>query len=290
VVAGNYIGTNAAGNAGLGNGGNGVMIANGAQANQLGGTAAGTGNTIAFNAAAGVNVIGETGTTGNRIQGNSIHSNGGLGIDLGNNGVSANDVGDADAGPNNLQNLPVLSLAEAGAMTRVVGSLNSTPNTTFVLDFYANSVADPSGQGEGEKRLGSIMVTTDASGNVSFDISSLPQTIPGQRLTATATDPNGNTSEFAFAAPVRSTIQFLTTGVMNLVAAGTLSQGQGTSLLMPLNAAQKHINDGDTIAAISQMRAFMNHVDAFVLSGVLPRRDADLLLDAAALLIQQLGG
>jgi Bacterial Ig domain/RTX calcium-binding nonapeptide repeat (4 copies) len=205
TVAGNYIGTDAAGTGPLGNGRFGVSIFGAAEGNQVGGAAAALSNTIAFNGEAGVIVLNvatdPTFATGNRIQGNSIHSNVGLGIDLaldpnGANGVTPNDLGDADTGPNNLQNFPVLSSVVPGASTQIAGTLNSTPNTTFTLDFYASAAADPSGYGEGERYLGSATVTTDGSGNASFSVT-LAATTVGEVVTATATDPGGNTSEFS---------------------------------------------------------------------------------------------
>lgn len=195
LVAGNYIGSEVSGTAELGNGGNGVGIYRGARANRIGITAA-LGNTIAFNTKAGVMV--HTTSVDNPIRLNSIHSNGGLGIDLGHNdGVTPNDLGDADAGPNNLQNYPVLSVAEPGPSTHVVGTLNSTANTGFTVDFYANSVADPTGYGEGERWLGAITVVTDGLGNAGFDASLSAASSSGETITATATDPDGNTSEFS---------------------------------------------------------------------------------------------
>src|SRR5207302_6199745 len=81
--------------------------------------------------------------------------------------------------------------------------LNSTANTTFTLDFYASAAADPSGFGEGARYLGSALITTDASGNASFEVVLEARTTPGEVVTATATDPGGNTSEFS-----RATLAF----------------------------------------------------------------------------------
>lgn len=105
------------------------------------------------------------GTLNNAIRGNAIYANANLGIDLGVDGVDSNDAGDADTGPNNRQNYPVLSSASSNASsTTITGSLNSTPNTQFILDFYASDSCDPSGYGEGGRYLGSDTVTTDGNG------------------------------------------------------------------------------------------------------------------------------
>ena len=105
--------------------------------------------------------------TGNGILSNSIFSNGGLGIDLQNDAVTANDAGDGDTGPNNLQNFPVLTSVITGSTT-IAGRLTNTPNTTFLLEFFANTVPDPSAHGEGEMFIGSTNVTTDSMGKADF--------------------------------------------------------------------------------------------------------------------------
>jgi hypothetical protein len=140
------------------------------------------------------------------VRGNRIYQNNGLGIDLpvgGNGGVTANDGGDADTGPNGLQNFPILTEAgpasPQGSGTHVAGVLNSTPSTIFDLDFYSNPACAPRPQEflEGQDYIGSTQVTTDGSGNAAFDLT-LPATVdPGARIAATATDPGGNTSEFS---------------------------------------------------------------------------------------------
>jgi titin len=197
VVQGNFIGTQMDGTSPLGNTGHGLLITVFTSMNTIGGTAMGAGNTIVFNGGDGV-FVDSTAGTNNAILSNSIFSNTGLGIDLGADGVTPNDPGDGDTGANNLQNFPVLTSASSSVGgTTIAGTLNSTPNTTFRLEFYSNAAGDPSGFGEGETFIGSTMVTTDGSGNNSFTVT-FPITVPaGHVITATATDPGNNTSEFS---------------------------------------------------------------------------------------------
>ena len=177
-----------------------MEIVYGSSNNTVGGTAAGAGNTIAFNGGAGVVVGSNSGdqAVGNAILSNSIYGNGALGIDLGDDGVTLNTPGGPHSGPNDLQNFPVLSQAATfDGNTYVIGTLNSTPGTTFTLQFFANASPDPSGYGQGQTLIGTTTVTTDANGNASF-VASFPGVIPaGQAISATATDPSGDTSEFA---------------------------------------------------------------------------------------------
>ncbi|MEO2025088.1 MAG: G8 domain-containing protein [Fuerstiella sp.] len=104
VITGNVIGTGPSGTTALANGGDGVELRSSTDATV-------TGNVIAFNGEDGVLVVDVS--TGNTISNNSIFSNGQLGIDLGNDGVTPNDNLDADTGPNNLINFPVLTGAAA---------------------------------------------------------------------------------------------------------------------------------------------------------------------------------
>ncbi|MFQ5614192.1 MAG: choice-of-anchor Q domain-containing protein, partial [Anaerolineae bacterium] len=146
----------------------------------------------------GVRVLSGPGNTGNAITANRIFNNTGLAIDLGGDGVTPNDAGDADSGPNNLQNFPVLQRAiPAGSSTNIEGLLNSTPETVFNLEFFANPACDPSGFGQGQTFLGAISATTDLAGTARFTGTLPAATTNGQFVTATATDPSGNTSEFS---------------------------------------------------------------------------------------------
>jgi titin len=192
-VLGNYIGTDKSGAAPLGNDYSGVVISE-APANTIGGTIVGAGNVISASTLDGVEISGDT-ATGNRILSNSIYANGDLGIDLGDDGLTANDPGDADTGANYLQNFPLLSSARknASGTTTVRGKLNSTPEKTFRVQLFSN----PKGTNEGKTLLGSQLVSTDGSGDATFAFSTKKPIRVGQNITATATGPGGNTSEFS---------------------------------------------------------------------------------------------
>ncbi len=226
VVRGNYIGLTANGASPLPNVGDGVRVEGSvafgavreiAFDNIVGGTAAGEANVIAFNGGNGISItehaLEGAFQRGNVLRGNSLYSNGLQGISLARPGgvEEANDAADADDGPNGLQNYPVLdSYAPSGGGTVVVGSFAAKPNTTFALDFYASSACDGSGHGEGQAYLGAASVTTGPSGNAQLSelVSSVPPALPF--MTATATDPSGNTSEFSpcLNASTPSTVQF----------------------------------------------------------------------------------
>jgi CSLREA domain-containing protein len=202
IVQGNLIGTQRDGTSALGNGQSGLSILS--SSNAIGGTAAGEGNTIAFNTVSGVALANNIDS--NRILGNSIHSNGGLGISLNGNSPGTplpNDAGDADTLPgNNGQNYPVVTSASFSAGNVVVsGTLNSTASTTFRLEFFVNPACDTSLHGEGKTFIGFGTVTTDAGGNASFNGLSFASATGGA-ITATATvNPSAgvftDTSEFS---------------------------------------------------------------------------------------------
>jgi len=191
-IKGNYIGLN---------------TLNGIQATQtntninIGGTAAGEGNTITGNGENGVQV--RSGAERVAIRGNAIYGNTKLGIDLASTlpggTVTANDGTDPDTGPNNLQNFPVLDFIVQPC--QVPGSLNSANVAVsgfgsaypVKFDFFANTACDSTGFGPGEQYLGSAELT-GAPGNFTFSFTP----VPGKPvITATATDANGNTSEFS---------------------------------------------------------------------------------------------
>ncbi len=182
------------GNAIFGNGIHGVLIAR-ASNNTVGGLTPGAANAIAGDGGDGVLV--DTGT-GNLIEANSIYGHPRLGIELINGG-------------NLSQQAPRITSASTDPgldVTFVSGTLFGRPNADYTVDFYYNNNLDPTGFGEGEFYLGTITVTTDAGGNASFSTIIDGTVAPygaapvGSFVSATATDPNNNTSEFSVGAPV----------------------------------------------------------------------------------------
>lgn len=183
------------------NTGEGVQVGN-VSGNTIGGTAPAASNVIAFNTGDGV-LVSLVAGTGNAVLGNSIHDNGELGIDLGNDGVTPNDALDADSGPNALQNFPVITTVfSGGGSTTIQGTLNTTPNTNMTIEFFASPSCDPSGNGEGQTFLQSTTQTSDGSGNVVINFAFGSEVPVGQVVTATATDSANNTSEFSACAIV----------------------------------------------------------------------------------------
>ena len=135
-----------------------------ARRSPCGGIAEGAGNEISWNGGDGVEVL--DGADFNPIRGNSIHDNGGLGIDLGpTEGVTENDEFDDDAGGNDEKNFPrILSATFDGLDTLISGDLDSEtalrrrrPSTSTRV-----SSCDDSGNGEGETYLGSFTIPLPA--------------------------------------------------------------------------------------------------------------------------------
>jgi len=165
IVVGNYIGVGADGDTDLHNH-PGVEIIEHSENNTIGGIADGEGNLIAFNWGEGVRVE-DSIATGNTIRGNSIHSNDEKGIGL------------VDGGNTELPK-PVIT---------GFGSVMGTACENCIIDIYSDD--------EDEGRVYEDSTRADDDGNWSF--SGWPE---GPNVTATATDSDGNTSEFSNAVAV----------------------------------------------------------------------------------------
>ncbi len=201
----------------LRNGATGVQITTNIIRNNLVGIEfdGASGNTVGFNAITanqGDGILVSAGNA-NTITQNSTYANSDLGIDLGGNGVTVNDAGDADAGANDLQNFPVLDTATVVGNTLTV---TGWARPGAIIEFFI-AAPDPSGFGEGQTYLATFIegspadtdatassyasplrganVGTDTTNRFSFTLSTAAA-VPGAPVTATATIA-GNTSEFS---------------------------------------------------------------------------------------------
>jgi CSLREA domain-containing protein len=225
TIQSNKIGLSQSGSVALGNGASGVYILDSAD-NTI------TLNTIAYNGNDGVGVEGAT-SLANTITSNSIYSNGDLGIDLIDGGpeVTANDgPGDADVGPNTLQNFPVFTAQLEGSGVRITGTFESGPyasRLTYDLQFFVNDYCDGKGHGEGQTLIGTLNnLTLNATDQATINYLISPASVSeGQFITATATYDAGagglkDTSEFSPCAVVQPVSSSGSSGVFVVNNAG----------------------------------------------------------------------
>ena len=185
----NTIGTDAASNAGRG-----IQFVSGASSNTVG-----PGNNIRRNET-GL-IVNQT-STRNKITRNFFGQNINLGIDLvPGGGATANDSGDADTGGNQLQNWPAItsSLVLTGAELEIEFNVPSSPTNAaypLTIEFFVSD-----GAGEGSKFLGSTIYTatnfTAGGKTINFAGAGTGLTAGVSKIVGTATDLNGNTSEFS---------------------------------------------------------------------------------------------
>ena len=198
VFTNNWVGIDAGGVT-RPNADHGILITTNASNNVIGGTGANDGNVVVGATNTGISIR-ETSTA--TVLGNSVSSSGGLGIDLEEDGVTANDPGDGDTGSNGLLNHPVLTAAVAGSGTVNVSFDLDVPAGDYRIEFFENTSADPTGYGEGETPIGSYNVVGHPGGSASY-VAGVPGS-PGDIITATTTGevgaPFGFTSEFSNAA------------------------------------------------------------------------------------------
>jgi hypothetical protein len=191
-IRNNWIGTDPEDIVNLGNQGHGIYIE--ASQTVVGGDVNST-NIIAHNRNRGIFIFDGTKNT---IRFNSIHDNDSLGIDLSPERLTPNDQKDVDLGTNNLQNFPLLDSASLSANSiHIKGRFDSEPDTTYIIDFFKNKTRNASHFGEGEKYIGSVTVQCDTGGRKDLDVTLPVHISDDEFITATATDPQGNTSEFS---------------------------------------------------------------------------------------------
>ncbi|HMP77350.1 MAG TPA: hypothetical protein PKE12_13730 [Kiritimatiellia bacterium] len=170
----------------------GVIITN-ARNTVLGGFTADERNLITGNNG-GVLVTG-TNAINNDVARNLIFGNSArLNIELGPLGFNANDVNDVDEGANRLQNRPHVAggfVVSPVGFLYAQGVLTSAPSTTYAIDVFRSQGTNASAF----RYIGRTFTTTDGSGVGTF-LGGFPFNLAiGEHLSATATDPDGNTSE-----------------------------------------------------------------------------------------------
>lgn len=188
----NKIGVDFTGTLALPNGEDGIRIAEGCRSNIIG-VAPDSGNIIAWNGGNGINIM-----TGadiyNKISGNSIYKNTGLGIELYFPGPNPNDAGDMDTGPNMAMNYPVIqnvTYNDITGVSTVTGNLDTqNPQSATIELFLSGDYSN--GYGQGQIYLTSVTPQTGGNFTVTFN-----QPLTLSKLCATATDAEGNTSEFS---------------------------------------------------------------------------------------------
>lgn len=242
-IRSNLIGTTVDGSTPLGNLESGIRLAasgagGGTSKVTIGGLAPADGNTIAHNSEDGVTMAGGLGpAVDNPVLGNSIYDNGLLGIDLrfdsATPGVTENNACVAGAGANGCQPFPTIAAA-AGGSVAVRGTLTAEPNASYRIELFANAAPDPSGNGEGQRLIGTLDVATDSGGFAEWMYADPGGVLgDGEHVAATATsfapgDAPLSTSEFSDAVPAP------TCDLAGDGAANTLGGGEGAEIICGL--------------------------------------------------------
>jgi uncharacterized repeat protein (TIGR01451 family) len=263
TIQGNDIGTDSTGQLKLGNYSSGVSLAS--SSNTIGGQGVGAGNLLYYNGVgglgAGVSLVGNP--VQDSILSNSIYMNAGLGINLG-DGPTPNHA-PGTPGPNNYQNYPVLSSAVSdGSATTVAGSLSESPSTQYLLQFFSSPTEDSSGFGQGKLFLGSTYVQTGANGIATFSVPINEGCAPGSYISATATDPAGDTSEFCLDVRTQGQINLVLTGsaAPNPVLAGddltyTLAVSNNGSIDAHVVGLTDQLPGGTTLVSASTSQGYI---------------------------------
>ena len=300
VVEGNYVGTDVDGDEAFGNTIDGIAVDGGSN-NEIGPGNVTSGNNnqgvAIFSVGSGFESSGNTvvGNTiglgagglplsnggqgvliasgvGNVISQNSISDNGALGINLAPpDGINPNDPDPGD-GPNALQNFPVLTSATLGPSTTVSGTLNSEATEDYTIEFFASATCDGT-HGEGTRYLGFVGTSTNSDGNASFTAGELGATTASESITATATDEDGNTSEFS--ACLIEAAGSADLGVTLSDTPDPVTSGNDVTLGVGISNAGPDASTGSTVTVEPRLTALIRLFDQRVVRG---RRRFDRLL------------
>ena len=260
-IEGNFIGTNAAGSADLGNGDDGVDVF-GADDNTIGGTAASARNVISGNSGDGVQIVGGLGTTGNEVLGNYIGTDKNGTSALGNSeegvlifSVSDNTVGGTTAGArnvisgNNQDGIQISGNASIGVATgnEVLGNfvgtrangieaLANTEDGVDIFDARVNTVGGTA-TGAGNIISGNQDDGVEISGNLSTDNQLLGNFV-GTDENGTADLGNGNDGVEISSGADDNAIGGTATGARNILSGNS---GNGVQIIGGLLATGNEV-------------------------------------------------
>ncbi len=195
-LLGNYIGVDSV-DTPFGNTYSGITIMDGSQNNKIGDTNEGGGNAIAYNSR-GIGIKDDS-TKNNEIRSNTMYSNTNIGIDLNIDGDTENDSGDTDNGPNNLQNYPdVIGAVLDDVGLTITGEMDSKAGEVILIEFFSTQWCQEFERGQGVFPLGRAEVTRTGEYPEEFLVIFPNSKVKeNEFITATATDSQGNTSEFS---------------------------------------------------------------------------------------------
>ncbi len=234
----------------------GIWLTGGVEGAMIGGVLAADGNEIRNNLSGvvvGYDLVASE--VGNSILSNRITNHQWRGILLGGNHGPGNDAGDGDGGPNGQQNFPVLSnVSDNGVVTTVDYLLDSLQiNATHTIQVFANTACHVEGYGEGARLVGSFLQVSDGAGDMVVVGAALGEMVPaGQFLTATATDGNGNTSEFS------QCVEVVAAPVGPVITSATPASGAANDGFMVLQGTNLPAGIGDVVAEVTSGAATAN--------------------------------
>ena len=221
VIAGNWIGLAGNGVSPMGNQNGGILITDSSY-NRIGPAENSPPNVIAHNGSTGIAVQGDS--RHNQIVENLIIGHSEMGIDLGNDGPTPNDLGDNDTGPNSLLNHPeILAYGRRANSGIVVGSISGSPNTTYSVQTFTSDATSNAPQGSDV--LADSIVRTDHQGRGLWMVDRVPTQVADEVTALTYFE--SETSEFAAKVPPQRLFPFYAEGL----AIATLNESHGSVAL-----------------------------------------------------------
>ncbi len=161
------------------------------------------------------------------------------------------------------------SASTTGSTITIQGTLNSTASSYYRVEFFANTLSDGTGYGEGQRHLGFLNVATDGSGNATISASLTATVAAGEFVSATATKSNATYTTFTdtseFALNVVATVP--NTAPVNSVPGAQSTNEDTAKVFSSGNGNQISITDVDAGGANNQVTISVTN-GTLTLSGI----------------------